>query len=285
MGGPGKEAGSAAPYFAKQFASLLTHRDLLLVDQRGTGKSAALRCDLSSSDDRAANLRDYLPLRAVKRCEQQVREQADPTQYTYTHFAHDLDQVRRALVESLRAALYRAEGASAVPWMIHEAYKGNWNPIVESILAYASARSPDSDVSFGLFLNITCNDDVAFIREEEIGPATQGTYLGDYRVRQQQAACETWPKVTHAADYRKPVHSSVPTMFVSGAIDPAAPPWYTQHVAPGFENRVEIVEQNQWHTEWNPCVGRLYELFVKSASTRGIDTNCEAVPRPPFKIQ
>lgn len=393
MGGPGEQATSAAAYFAKQFASLLRHRDLLLMDQRGTSRSAALRCDLSSSDDLAANLRDFLPLRAVRACEQKVREEADVSQYTYTHLAHDLDQVRRALgyeqlnvfagsygtraaavyvreypasvrtlymgsvvpldvptplvfakaaqhgfemtfdacaadpacraafpnlreefeqilarldsgvevrlpgstsrarlhrgrvVEALRTALYRAEGASRVPWMIHEAFKGDWTPIVDEILQTARTRGAESDVSFGVFLTITCNDDVPFVREEEVAPATQGTYLGDYRIRQQQAACATWPKVAHSADFRKPVRASAPTMFVSGEIDPAAPLWYTQRVASGFSDRIEIVQRNQGHTEWNECVGRLYEQFVRSASTRGLDADCEATPRPPFRIQ
>lgn len=393
MGGPGEEATGAAAYYANQFAGLVKRRDLLVVDQRGTSKSAALRCDFTSSDDPAANLRHFLPPSAVKACEQKVREQADATQYTYTHYAHDLDLARRALgyerlnifsasygtraasvyvreypksvrtvfmgsivpldvptplvfakaaqeafeitfdacaadsacraafpnlrdefrqvlarldagvevrlpetagahrlyrgrvVEALRTALYRAEGASRVPRMIHEAYKGNWTPIVDDIRASARGRAIDSDFSFGVFLTITCNDDVPFIRDEEIAAATDGTYLGDYRIREQRAACATWPKVTHAPGFRKLVQSSVPTMFVSGDIDPAAPLWYTQHAAPGFSNRVEILQRNQGHTEWNECVGRLYEQFVNNGSTRGLDTECEAAPRPPFKIE
>src|SRR5882724_2746482 len=45
MGGPGEDAIGAAALYAEQFASLRSNRDLLLVDQRGTGQSAALHCD------------------------------------------------------------------------------------------------------------------------------------------------------------------------------------------------------------------------------------------------
>ena len=46
----------------------------------------------------------------------------------------------------------------------------------------------------GLFFSITCAEDMAFLREEDIRSASEGTYLGDYRVRQQQAACKHWQR-------------------------------------------------------------------------------------------
>lgn len=393
MGGPAEEARSVAAIFARNFASLLNDRDLVLIDQRGTGRSAPLRCDLSAADDPAANLREFMPLAAIERCREQLSTRADLTQYTYPHFAKDLEQIRRALgygklnlfagsygtraaqvyvraypqsvrtvymgsivpldvatpvpfakavqaafektfdacaaesacrsafpnlreeftqvlarlgagvrvkvpgaaepvqlhrgrvVEWLRAVMYRAAGAATVPWLIHRAYGGDWQPIVDGIMSNARSRGPDSEVSFGLFFAITCNDDVAFIREEEVEPATQGTFLGDYRIRQQQAACKDWPKLTHAADYRKPVRSSVPTLFVSGDIDPTAPLWYTERTAPGFSDRVQVVQHEQGHTEWNECVERLYHRFVSSGATRGLDASCKPVARPPFKIE
>jgi pimeloyl-ACP methyl ester carboxylesterase len=97
MGGPGENAISAAEIYARQFAPLRQDRDILLVDQRGTGRSGALNCNLFSTQQPAASLRDLFPLTAVERCEQKLRLQADLTQYTYDRFATDLEQVRRAL--------------------------------------------------------------------------------------------------------------------------------------------------------------------------------------------
>jgi pimeloyl-ACP methyl ester carboxylesterase len=77
MGGPGEDAISAAAIYAEQFASLRANRDLLLVDQRGTGRSAALHCDLYSSKQAAASLRDLFPIAAVERCERRLRTHAD----------------------------------------------------------------------------------------------------------------------------------------------------------------------------------------------------------------
>ncbi len=191
---------------------------------------------------------------------------------------------RGRVAEWFRAKLYRPESAAIVPWLIHRAHAGDWNPIVEGILS--NARGLDSAVSLGLFFSITCSEDIAFVREEDIKPETQGTFLGDYRLRQQQAACRQWPKVSLPADYRTPVRSFVPTLFVSGDTDGGSPLWFTGHVAPGFSDRVEVVLRGRGHTEWSDCVGRLYQRLVRSGAVRGLDASfCKPVPRPPFKTR
>src|SRR5262249_176813 len=97
MGGPGEDAIGAAALYATQFAPVLEDRDLLLVDQRGTGRSAALKCPLFSPETAADNVREFFPLAAVKRCKRLLEASADLTRYTFPYFATDLEQVRRAL--------------------------------------------------------------------------------------------------------------------------------------------------------------------------------------------
>jgi hypothetical protein len=126
---------------------------------------------------------------------------------------------------------------------------------------------------------------VAFLREQDIAAQTRDTFLGDYRIRQQQAACKLWPKASVAAEYRTPVRSSVPALFVSGDMDAGTPLWFTAHAAPGFSERVEVVMHGSGHTEWSDCVDRLYQQFVRSGTARGLDASCKPIPRPPFKTQ
>lgn len=393
MGGPGEDTLSAAGVMAERFRGLRRERDLLLVDQRGTGQSAALRCRLHDPGNAAQNLRDLVPPAAAAACARELAANADLTQYTYLHFARDLEAVRTALgygplnlsagsygtraaqvylraypgsvrtaylgsvipidvvtpltmakasqamfestldacaadagcraafprlreqfietlerldagsvqvavpgssavaplgrgryVEWLRSRLYRPGTAAQVPWLIHQAHAGNWPPVVDGILA--QAREIDSAYGFGLFFSITCAEDIAFLREGDVEASSGGTFLGDYRVRQQQAACEHWPRASLPAGYRDPIRSPVPAMFVSGDKDAASPLWFTARVAPGFVNRVEVVARGQGHTEWSDCIGALYEEFIRSGAADGIDPSaCPAVPRPPFRTQ
>lgn len=143
----------------------------------------------------------------------------------------------------------------------------------------------DTGLSFGLFFSITCNDDVAFMREADIVRAAQGTRLGEYRARQQQAACETWPKASRPQEDRTPVRSAVPTLFVSGDMDGATPLWMTEHVSPGFSNRLELVLRGKGHTEVTDCIPEIYEQFVRSGDTDFDTSACTPVPRPPFKTR
>lgn len=381
MGGPGEDAISAAEYFTARLGPLLRDRDLVLIDQRGTGKSNALRCRLYDSKNPAASLRDLYPMEAVKRCATELSARADLTQYTYPHFVRDLEFARNALgygplnltagsygtraaqvylrmypksvrtvylgsvipldvatplimakiadivrnqtfdacaadtscraafprlreefddisrqldagvasldrgrvAEWFRALTYRPHSATELPWLIHRAHAGDWEPIKQGI--QSNAAGMDAAASFGLLFSITCNDDVAFITEADIVRETRGTFLRDYRVRQQQAACRQWPKAPTVTD-RTPIQSSVPTLFVSGDSDAATPLWYTQRVAPGFSQRAEIVVGGQGHTEWNDCVATLYERLVRDGSVRAVrGATCDAVPRPPFRTQ
>jgi pimeloyl-ACP methyl ester carboxylesterase len=188
---------------------------------------------------------------------------------------------RGRVAEWMRSRLYRPRSASELPWMIHRAFGGDWNPLVKDLLA--DSREADSSLSFGLFLSITCSEDVAFVREQDVPAATQGTFLRDYRLRQQQAACRQWPQSVLPKDYRLPVQSSVPTLFVSGDADGATPLWYTERVAAGFSNRVQVIGKGQGHTEWSDCIAQLYARLVRSGTVSGLKPACEATPRPAFK--
>ena len=188
------------------------------------------------------------------------------------------------VAEWFRSKLYRPRSSVALPWMIHRASLGDWSPIAEGILS--DARAADSGFSFGLFFSITCSEDIAFIREEDVAAETKGTFLGDYRVRQQQAACKLWPKASLPKHYREPVQSSVPTAFGFGDTDGAMQLWFMDHVAQGFSHSRKIVMRGQGHTEWNECVAEIYQRLVVTGSVEGGDTSgCPAIPRPPFKTR
>jgi len=393
LGGPGEAATEAAETFVEQLAPMLNDRDLLLVDQRGTGQSGALRCRLYSPDDPAQNLQNLFPPARVESCAKDLATHADLTQYSCRQFVDDLEKVRRLLgygplnlfagsygtraaqafvraypgsvrtiflgsvvpidvalplpfakaaqsmvertfaaceadaschsafprvrgefsqimerlasgrvvvkvpggaqtvalshgrvAEWFRSLLYRPSSAARLPWLIHRANQGDWSPIVKGILE--DAQGLDSDLSFGLLLSITCSDDVPFIHEDEVPAATRNTFLGDWRVRQQQAACKAWPHSVAPASYREPINTQIPTMFVSGDSDGGTPLWFAEHAAPGFQNRVEVIMSNRGHTEWAPCIETLYQRFLNQASAKGLDASaCSHLSRPSFKTE
>src|SRR5689334_15011868 len=96
-GGPGHSATDDAPYVAQQAARIREHRDLVFVDQRGTGGSNPLNCSLFNPTDLQSYLGDYFPLPDVRKCREELEQKADLKLYTTEIAADDLEDVRRAL--------------------------------------------------------------------------------------------------------------------------------------------------------------------------------------------
>jgi len=67
-GGPGSAATEDAPYVAQAFAKIREHRDLVFVDQRGTGRSHPLNCEFFNKSDLQSYLGYFFPLEDVRKC-------------------------------------------------------------------------------------------------------------------------------------------------------------------------------------------------------------------------
>jgi pimeloyl-ACP methyl ester carboxylesterase len=97
-GGPGQGITGAAPFVPRFAAELLERRDVLLVDQRGTGRSNGLPCAFGvSPEDPQAAYDAFFPVEGVKRCREALEERADLTKYTTSIMVEDLEEVRRRL--------------------------------------------------------------------------------------------------------------------------------------------------------------------------------------------
>jgi len=97
-GGPGQAAVENWPQIAPAFAPLRRHHHILLLDQRGTGKSNALSCAhalAKADEDEAAELEAVR--NTARACLAEVEAHADPRQYTTTVAARDLEALRVAL--------------------------------------------------------------------------------------------------------------------------------------------------------------------------------------------
>ena len=90
-GGPGIPATEAAAGLAEDLAPVLAERDIVLIDQRGTGRSNPLDCSLGATP---AAL--FVP-EDLRACRAALESRADLARYTTLDAVEDLDEVRRAL--------------------------------------------------------------------------------------------------------------------------------------------------------------------------------------------
>jgi pimeloyl-ACP methyl ester carboxylesterase len=94
-GGPGMGATTFYAMVAPVFARVHRDRDIVLVDQRGTGKSNALNCPGGSETDLAGGTGALAA--EARRCLQELSAHSDVAQYTTSVAVKDLDRVREAL--------------------------------------------------------------------------------------------------------------------------------------------------------------------------------------------
>ncbi len=94
-GGPGQAASTLAP-FVSRLNEVRRARDVVLVDQRGTGRSSPLHCDAFKPRDDDVLETDPVP--RAKACAGELRAQGvDTAQYTTTAWIADLEAMRAAL--------------------------------------------------------------------------------------------------------------------------------------------------------------------------------------------
>jgi pimeloyl-ACP methyl ester carboxylesterase len=96
-GGPGQAATEAFPAAAPAFARILRDRDVVLVDQRGTGGSGRLSCPGVPEPARGRAVDPERERREVEACAAALSRSADLSQYGTDAFVQDLDAVRAAL--------------------------------------------------------------------------------------------------------------------------------------------------------------------------------------------
>lgn len=92
-GGPGAASTEIAGDSAE--VPLRRERDLVLIDQRGTGGPDRLGCSLADRDeDLQSHLDEMFPLDAVRRCRDELGKKYDLTRYTVADAVDDFDEVR-----------------------------------------------------------------------------------------------------------------------------------------------------------------------------------------------
>jgi pimeloyl-ACP methyl ester carboxylesterase len=95
-GGPGQSSVEAYP-LTGYTTKIRQQRDVVLVDQRGTGKSNPLPCELRDPKVAQEMVGESIVPEKVRACRAELEKSADLTLYTTSIAADDLDDVRQAM--------------------------------------------------------------------------------------------------------------------------------------------------------------------------------------------
>jgi pimeloyl-ACP methyl ester carboxylesterase len=188
---------------------------------------------------------------------------------------------RNHVAEAVRYMMYVSRSAGDVPLFLHEAARGNFVPIATFLIRHRRSGTFD-----GLYLSITCAEDVPFVSDDAEG-RDEPTYLGAYRIREQRAACQDWPRGAPPAWRGQPVNASVPVLILSGALDPVTPPAFGDELARTLTNSRHVRVPFGGHSRYGliglECLDATVTRFVARADFQELDTTCiTSIARPPF---
>lgn len=192
---------------------------------------------------------------------------------------------RGVFVTALRAMLYNEFSATQIPYYIQKAASGDFSPFI--LFAVNYNKSLNQSLSDGLYLSITCAEDLPFIQEAQARKEAKGTFLRSFRLDAQMRACDIWPQGSVSDQFRQVLKSDIPTLLFSGTVDPVTPPYMGEFVAKGLSRGVHLVLPNSSHamTSATSCIMKTFVAFIEAGDASNLDQTCvDQVKRLPFKL-
>jgi len=192
-----------------------------------------------------------------------------------------------AFQTKIRSLMYDPVGIRKIPYVIHQAWTGNMQPFISFFPQTADLNDFIAD---GMYLCVTCAEDVPFIRNEEIDSLTKGTFMGTYRIDQQKTACANWARGEIPKDFLQPVQSDIPTLIFSGPFDPITPPAMAKEIASHLTNSRMVTIPYMSHTFFGlqhaECFDNMALAFLNDPAHKMPNTSCVAQMLPePYKIR
>jgi pimeloyl-ACP methyl ester carboxylesterase len=165
----------------------------------------------------------------------------------------------------LRSIMYSPKGQRQIPYLVHEANKGNYQPLIEIAI---DRNSEPYSLADGFYLCVTCSEDVPYIDSMKTPELTMDTYMGNYRIQQQIAACSTWRRNQIGNNFRDPVESAIPALVISGMHDPITPPRWGDSVTQNMSNAKQLIIPAMAHgirgLSNDTCFYNLINRFISS---------------------
>lgn len=174
----------------------------------------------------------------------------------------------------LRFSLYVRDLSSIIPLAIDNASKGDFSTLFS--MQAIGLDSATSGIAEGMQMNLLCREDnyVDAIQEKTEQPP-KALLFANADINNFEAICATIGAKPEREDYYLPLQSNVPTLLLSGNIDPATPPKWAEHVKPGLTESLHIVVPGGHHNVSGlGCMPKIIKQFFDQSTIENIDTTC-----------
>lgn len=187
-----------------------------------------------------------------------------------------------------RATLYSPVLASALPLAITRAAQGDLTALVGLAAGLGGPRG--MQLAMGMHFSVVCAEDLPRLgtTADRAAPDFGNATLEPYR-----RVCADWPRGAVPAAFYSVPKTPVPTLLLSGAIDPATPPRHGARVAQALgPQAVHVVAPNTGHGVMQVACMRdaVYRFVNEPDAAKALagavqDADCvQAMPRPPVLL-
>jgi pimeloyl-ACP methyl ester carboxylesterase len=150
-------------------------------------------------------------------------------------------------------------------------------------LAQRAALTRLDNEELVMSLSIDCSSGATSDRLDLIDRQTDEAILRDIANGYLRATCGTWPHEDLGDVFRAPIHSLVPTLFISGTLDPRTPPANAEEVARGFPNGRHLLIEGGAHDDdlliSSPRIGDVMLRFLV-----GEDVDSQRIALAPLRF-
>ncbi len=184
------------------------------------------------------------------------------------------------LLGTLRMQLYSVATRSLVPLVIHQAYVGNYMPLAGLVAQTEGGQG----IYLGLLFNITCNEDYPRISAADFEQDAANDFGGGDSHFGFKMVCPLWPQYRPSEEFYQTVTADIPTLILSGDLDPVTPPSNGDYSAKSLPNNHHIVVENAAHTvAMSTCASDIINEFLTSLKPKELDESClDDIPNESF---
>ncbi len=188
---------------------------------------------------------------------------------------------RNTFVNSIRNILYVPEYSRLIPIIIQQAKVKDFRA-----LSGLTAAFGDGGMAMGTQMSVLCSEDFSRISDKDIASETDKGFVGDGFINYFKTGCEVWPKAELPEIYNQTLTSDVPTLILSGAIDPVTPERWGEKMKEVMTNSIHLIAANTGHNVGpKGCAPDIMTQFVNQGHIKEIDGSClDDLSRPSFFI-
>jgi pimeloyl-ACP methyl ester carboxylesterase len=176
------------------------------------------------------------------------------------------------VVGALQGLVYGPELASLIPPLLGRGEAGDFAPLMAA--ATLSTGDLQQNVNLALYYAVTCAEDAPRVTADDTSRIL-ATLRAPSLAKRNLAACDGWPHAALPDDFYAPLTSAIPTLILSGSLDPVTPPVNGQIVGASLSNSRHVIAAGYGHIVTpHACAPRLVDKFIDTAGFATLPQSC-----------